>query len=443
MSILDLMGARKAALREWGEKNIKVVEIEKPVDSDPFINFLRSMIFVIIGRRGSGKSSFLAYLGQVAYEEQATVFDSFGAEDYENCFWVVKEKKAYPCIFIVPPYVDVDLPDAYKELIKVMPDTCALEDIMKAAHDEKRVIVFVNSAYHKDDRPRMFDLLAGYYKDIEGINERLGYNIFIMAREMRQISQGAGKVKLHENAEKTKSSLILLSTTCRHHRISLGLDGQFFNQSDAEIVDHYDRIAIKCGPSFKIPDKLQAYSSVSHGLKKVCDIIAESGWKPVEKLEPKEYYQLYDSGELYKKTFPLPKFHIKREGEFFQLMTGIKFAVNEERYKTQFSPETEAAPKINPSDTLIYNQYMRLKTTPREGKPWKAKEILEIIDPQGARWKSTGAFQMWLSNYRRSAGIKVDFNGAEVEESPEPEERSISDMILGPGLGLTPTPNTP
>jgi hypothetical protein len=399
MDLFDEIELEREEMAKWMAENCKVAKRKKKIEITPFLNFLKSMIFIVIGRRGAGKSSFLAKLAETAYEEGLIIFDTFAAEDFENCSWVVMAEKAYPCIFIMPRYVDIVIPKEYQKLIKIMYDDEPLEQMLRVAKDEKRVLVFVNSAYYEDDRPRMFEDLAGYYKQIEGINESLGFNIFIFAREMRQISQGAGKVKLHVNAEMTKAALILLSTTCRHHHISLGLDGQFFSQSDSEIVDNYDRVVIKRSLSFKIPDKLQAYSKESRTTKKIVDVIAENGWTPLEALKPEEYYQLYDTGELHKDTFSMPKFHLKKETEFFQLMTGIKFNINEEKFNQKFKEEEKI--EKSPHEERLYRIYEKLKKGVKpDGKPLTNQEIAEQMG-----FNSGQVLANWASGFRKRAGI--------------------------------------
>ena len=349
----------------WSEENVPKKNGREEARNEPFINTRRSLGYFISGKKGVGKSAYGAHLGEKYYKAGHLVFDCFSARDFENCYWVIKEKREYPCIFILPRYAKAEIPEKYKSLVKVMYDDMGLEKILKTAHNEKRIVVFVNSIY---EREHSLAVLAGFLNDAFKVNEKLNIDIFMIFRELSFLAPQ--NLKLYDNAKLTKRALMGFVVECRHHRFSFTMDMQFLTMLFKHIRGLYDRIVIKKTTPDLIPGELQWFLNQ---LKMNRSSGANyKAYPPVYKLFNNEYYGVYDSGLFFKDTFPLPAFHLKREKDSFRTITGITFSIDKKKLDEVLYGKKEIT--VNPLDVRTYKTSLKLKK-----KGMKSKERAELL----------------------------------------------------------------
>lgn len=361
---------------DWADNNIPKKRVEKE-KKEPFINTERSLGYFVSGKKGTGKSSFLSYLAELYFKMGYLIIDFYSESDYENCYWIIKEKRAYKCIFIIPRYVTIEIPDKYKDLVKVMYDDEGLEKIIQIAQEEKRIIVFVNSCYEEEN---MLQTLSNFFDELPRLNDKLNLDIFLIIRELSHLAPQS--LKIFENATKTKRSLLKLVAGCRHHRISFAMDMQVLTMLFKNIRNLYDRMVIKKTTPDMIPQELKWFlDQLALNRSKGASI---KEYPPVHKLFPREYYGIYDSGLFFKDSFPLPSFHLKREKDNFQLLTGITFTINKQKLE-----EKDKKIVITLEEKRLFSASEGMRK-----KGMKGKDISQIL-----KFPSHEAYRMWRSNY--------------------------------------------
>ena len=313
----------------WRKK--KRMNQQKKNKREAYFNTQRTMGYVIIGTRGSGKSALLSKIGEKYVREDHLVFDSFGASDYENCFWVVKGKRTYPCIFILPEYVNFEIPTNYQKRIEIRRDTEHLKRIFADAISEKKIVVFVNSAYEDN---HMLQVLSRFYNDLVPVNMKLDVDIMTLIRECSHLAPSS--INLYENSVLTKSALIKLLSICRHHRISYTMDMQLFKTLFRSVRSLSDRIIVKRSTPDMLPDELKWFTN---RIKEKHERFRGTRYYPqvlknyprVHKLFHNESYLIRNDALTFSKyRTKLPSFHHKREKENFFKLTGIKMTVDED-----------------------------------------------------------------------------------------------------------------
>ena len=298
---------------------------------EPYFNINRAMTYLIIGLRGAGKSALLATIAEKYYRTGHVIFDTFSATDYESCYWAIKGKLAYPCIFILPDYADFEIPPPYRDLITIRKDSEGLRGALECALSERRILVFVNSAYEDE---HMLSTLSTFYNELVPLNNELDVDIALIIREVRHLA--GTNLNLYENAKMTKVALTKLATIARHHRITTILDLQNITSLFKSVRDLSDRVIIKRSLPSMIPDefswvlkRIENQHNIPRGTPAYRAILKK--YPKIYSLYPNEGYFLRTDGRgLSKAKTQMPGFKSKQEKDNFFKITGIKMTVDED-----------------------------------------------------------------------------------------------------------------
>lgn len=378
---------------KWVNAFIPSKAPEEKKELEPFINFKKRLGYFIFGEKGSGKSSIGAWLAEQYYKEGYVIFDCYSEVDYENCFWVVKRKAAYPCIFIIPRYVQITIPDEYKQLVKVMYDDEGIDKLLSTAQKEKRILVFVNSAYDEDHSR---EVLAGFFNDLPRVNTRLNILTFILIRELAHLAPEG--LMLSATAKITKKALLRFVLGCRHFYFNFSMDIQSLKNAFSSLRKRGNRVIIK-----QLDDDEDLPKALKWFNKKLAAKQAQTNsykeFPNLEKLYPREYYGLYPTKDFFKGSFPLPKFHLKGIDDNFQLMTGITFDINKEKMDEVLNGKV--IERINPRDIRLFKSAEKMKVDKVLGR--------DIAKTLGFKNKnSLNAWKMSMKKKFNESNIDID-----------------------------------
>jgi hypothetical protein len=363
-----------AKLKQWdilAELDNKLPDYSP--DVEPFINKKRALGYFIWGETGSAKSTEMMDLAESYYDDQYIIFDSYGApDDFENCFWAVhpdekpnnmeprKQKRWYPCIYIVPSYAQFILPDKYKERVRIMYDTGGwpnpkkyyaefVRNVFDTAQKEHRVVVFVNSAYASEHVMIRWFKIWDEFKDIMKFQPEVAYRVFLMFREVGHLI-GSG-VKIHRGGTSSadmKAKMKEVASTCRHigGTLSYAMDTQRFRDVFGDVRENFHRYILKRGKNTAIdPDDKEIgwiVDTIFNAHNRAANYPMGSSNYMQAKANANRDYPLFSDLKVSEGYFvdptkqirriyrnlPMPRCLVKSEGDNFQKITGIRIELD-------------------------------------------------------------------------------------------------------------------
>ncbi|MBC7112558.1 MAG: hypothetical protein H5T34_00815 [Candidatus Methanomethyliales bacterium] len=278
----------------------------------------KPLVWLCLGVRGSGKSTFLEHVALQHLQHGNTILDLFGARSGEGLAWLrspeVKGKHILlltdeGCIIEVNSSLDLSIKPYTKLQLKDFED---FDLIINSSPLYRTLDSEFTACNH------VIDLLWN----------RLHWRrlIYVIIREAANLIYS--RVKVSENQLEAKSFLIYWLRESRHVGCSLGLDSQRFMALDTDVRSQVDFLVLKAQGLFGLPrDMWHVYRWI------------KPGW--LQYAKPHEFAIVSRQGDIGVGTFPFHEWH-KREGEDILQVAGIKVQFEERpeegadrgRYKT-------------------------------------------------------------------------------------------------------------
>jgi hypothetical protein len=201
------------------------------VKGSDHVGFNKPMVFLILGIRGSGKSSILETFGSFYLENGHKVLDLFGSRDGESLAWLrspfVKDRKV---LLIHGDNSDVKTSWDNKPVGKV-----TLSDL------ENYDIVISSSPLYSDPDTEFLGV-AGL---TDLVYSRLSWKqiVYTIVREASNLYYS--RLKVTRNQQLAKSQEIYLLRESRHMGLSMGLDTLKFTSIDLDVRSVCDYLLFK------------------------------------------------------------------------------------------------------------------------------------------------------------------------------------------------------
>jgi energy-coupling factor transporter ATP-binding protein EcfA2 len=274
------------------------IQVRWLIGEEADFDFGRPDVFLVLGKRGAGKSSFLETIATQYLEAGGKVFDLFGAKDGEGLGWLRS------------PYVKKGGKRAVLfrgDLVKVKCEHEVIPASKFTLEDLDKGDIFISSAplYESPDSEfdgvnRLLDVLWG--------RRRWTQPIFVLIREAANLVYS--RLKLRENQQQAKAELCYLMREARHAGLALGIDTLRFTAIDIDIRSLADWLVLKNLGLFNLPDDLSwVYKYINP--------------PSFRGLRPRHFVILSSGGGLGLGVFSMPPWH-KREHEDILWETGVQ-----------------------------------------------------------------------------------------------------------------------
>lgn len=272
------------------------------------VSFNRPNTWFCLGLRGTGKSSFLEYLGERYLASGHTVFDLFGSRDGENLAWLrsphVEGKRV---LLLRGQNVDVDCSFPVKQA-----EALTLSDV-----ENNDIIVSSSPLYLNIDQEfynaaKLTDLLykRTHWKKL----------VYVIVREAANFYYS--RLKVSENQVLAKSQMIYLIREGRHCGLALGLDSIRFYAIDVDVRSLADYLILKNLGVFGLPQDLRWLYSFFNPAS-------------FRQMPPQNFIIVSRNGSLGLGAFPYPQWH-KRERENILAQLDIKVEYGETPREAEF-----------------------------------------------------------------------------------------------------------
>jgi hypothetical protein len=267
------------------------------------ISWHKPLVWLTLGVRGSGKSSFLEHLAQEHLERGNCVLDLFACRAGENLAWLrspyAQNKKA---LLLSDENAVVETPGN----VSVKPFTALnLSDF-----EEFDIIINSSPLYQSLDSEYI-----GCNFIIDKLWHRLRWRrlIFTICREASSLMYS--RLKVVDNQQAAKAFLIYWLRESRHVGCSLGLDSVRLTSLDIDVRSLADFLIFKAQGSGGLPRDLWfVYRYV------------QPFW--IQNMKPQQFAVLSRRGHIGVGVFPYPSWH-KTEGEDILTKLGIKVTFEE------------------------------------------------------------------------------------------------------------------
>jgi len=267
------------------------------------ISWKRPYVWLTLGVRGAGKSSFLEHLAEQHLEEGNCVLDLFACRAGENLAWLrsgwAKEKRI---LLLSDENAIVEAPDS----VSVKPYT------QLSLSDFNEYDIIINSS-------PMYRSLDAEYMSCNCIIDRLWHRlhwnrlIFTVCREASSLMYS--RLKVVENQQQAKAFLIYWLRESRHVGCSLGLDSVRLTSLDIDVRSLADFTVFKSQGSGGLPRELWfIYRYIEPSF--------------LQGMKPNQFVILSRRGHIGVGVFPYPEWH-KEEGEDILSKLHIKVTFEE------------------------------------------------------------------------------------------------------------------
>lgn len=196
------------------------------------INFREEQVYLVLGRRGAGKSALLEAIGENHFVCGNNILDLFGASSGEGLAWlrspwVEEDNRA---LLIKGEDIDVMSSWNVKDWRSV-----TLHDL-----ENNRFVISATPLYRNKDEEY---LAAGRVLDL--LFERISFSrlIYVLVRESSSLFYSRLKIRKSQLEAKAEGSYVMREA--RHHGMSMGLDTQKLTAVDADLRMLCDFIFIK------------------------------------------------------------------------------------------------------------------------------------------------------------------------------------------------------
>ncbi len=209
----------------------------------PYISYNRPHTWFVLGRRGSGKSSFLEYQGQNYLDAGHHVFDLFGSRDGEGLAWLRNPEVSHNEILLI-----------HSDSVEITKAPCETRPMGKLELDDfdnYRVLISSSPLYlSPDDEFRQVNRVT------ELIYKRLSYRklVYVLVREAANLYYS--RLKVANNQTQAKAEMTYLVREARHMGMAMGLDTLKFTSIDIDIRAVIDYLIFKAQGILGVPRDL-------------------------------------------------------------------------------------------------------------------------------------------------------------------------------------------
>lgn len=389
------------------------------------------------GSKGSGKSTWLEFAGEIRLKQGDIVLDLWGAGNYENCFWCVPgkadpdrrndpraRKVGYPVLIIHPktmiikPVDDLPLctcgrkaPDhvfpwpckRFVPLIMTTTDDTTLAKIVQMVLEEKRkykrVIIF-NEAFYNDPRDAyraLAKLLREFPMLIKRGNIPDNVSTTMIFRELGDLVTGGVKAIAGPYQTEVRRQMQTLARKCRHWKTNLLFDAQRNDDIAAAVADQKDYLIIKKATDDLIPEKygwvikkiqeksLAAYADLDFGdMKK---------WPAINQLQQWQAYIVHPDNSIDLRTFPMPGFMHKREKDSWKKLANVVL-----EYDITASPILSVEMKAEQAQKAVAKKTEKITAL---------KQAIGYHDKENMTWQDCAIKVGWLNGDGKPDGTKL------------------------------------
>jgi hypothetical protein len=267
------------------------------------VSWSRPYVWLTLGVRGTGKSSFLEHLAEQHLENGNCVLDLFACRAGENLAWLrskwAREKRI---LLLTDENTIVEAPDGFA----IKPYTNL------SLNDFNEYDLIINSS-------PLYRSLDAEYVSCNFIIDRLWHRlhwrrlIFTICREASSLMYS--RLKVVENQQAAKAFLVYWLRESRHVGCSLGLDSVRLTSLDVDVRSLADYTVFKSQGSGGLPRELYfIYRYVQPTF--------------LQNMKPSQFVILSRRGHIGLGVFPYPSWH-KEEGEDILSKLNIKVAFEE------------------------------------------------------------------------------------------------------------------
>lgn len=303
--------------------------------------------FFVIGKKGAGKSSLLERLLEIYYLLGYVILDWNCAFDLESLHWCVKgeskrykdkvvEGRAYPILIIIPRTTQITIyprkitmKDGREvDAVKLVYDDTPLRDIIKMAHEERRVCIFTIHLYKPRQRGQFM-----FSKYIEQLPEVMrddlpgNINVAIGLRELADLSSNRMKTFRGDSEKESKRALNFFSRQMRHARCTGIFDMQNPDDVYGALVAQEDFILIKRLNRHHIPEKLQYLTKHIAARRSYAMghyMIDKLGLVSLDRISKNSYYCVWPDGHFSMEHNHEPRFRHHKARDDAQALAGVK-----------------------------------------------------------------------------------------------------------------------
>lgn len=326
------------------------------------INYKRPSTYLVMGGRGSGKSSLLETIG-CRYPK---VIDVFGSKDAECLSWCKPESPFKTVLFVIGRNIKIATAERFKT---VCIDQLKLSDI------ENHEVITTTYMF--------FNTTQEYFAALQKITnmlweQRTYWNEpwFILIREAANWIYS--RLQVVKDSDSAKADFIQMLREARHSGLAVGVDTIRWTNLDKEVRDISDFIFLKKVGAIGLPKDLRfIYRYIKpHSLMK---------------LKPSNFVLLTNEGNLCIGKFEYPcwhkeekenivgKLHIEVEHLCEQKDTGVNVGILEhakiiETYSRQWSMSKTAAIVSRSKDTVYTHLKLHNETVKEVGYCLECKE---------------------------------------------------------------------
>lgn len=373
---------------------------KKKARPKPIFIVRRFKKYIANGSTGSGKSTFLEFLAEIALKKGCIVWDLWAAGVYENCFWCIPGKKdperkydpyarrvGYPVLIIHPKNLRIEPREGtsplctcgrpepehdqhfklsclnmeirrirckrFVPLIMTITDDKPLSEIVKIVLSEnrkyKRVIVFNEGFY--DDLGDAYRKLAKILKDYPTLIKRKIIprdvpNCMIF-RELGDLATGGVKSVTGQTTQTAvRREIQNLMRKPRHWHVHIMGDAQRNEDIASAVAEQKDYWIIKRATEELIPErykpKINRIEMMAQKADNDLDFANMKRWVPVNKLQAWQCYILHPDDTIEFKTSRQPGFMHKGEFDDWEELAGVEIKYGKENEDLSVSnPATE------------------------------------------------------------------------------------------------------
>lgn len=353
--------------------------------------------YFIIGKKGAGKSALLERMLEVYYHEGYQVMDWNCAADLESLQWCVlgNEGTAYPILVILPITTQLIVKNPHRirledgrevDAVKTIADTVPLQDIIKEAQKEKRVIIFSIHYYDSEvnGQKRFAHFIKVFPKVVRDFMPR-SMKFAIGLRELTDLSSNRMLTFAGSGEKESKRSLNYFSRVARHFRTVLIMDMQDPESVYSQLVAQEDFILVKRLNKNHVPDKLRwlqediklrvDYAKHHYMLDRL-DVVS------MDRLTNNSFYCVWPDGEYTLEHFSMPGFRHHASDDDALELAGLSI---------KYLSKNELAESDEAKIAAIKQR--------REDEHQKEKAILEAIrlhEEESLTWDEVAVKVGWL-----------------------------------------------
>jgi len=289
------------------------------------IDFQKPSVWVVLGVKGSGKSSFLEHLAMKYLEEGYTVIDLFGSRDGEGLAWLRSPyAEKYRTLLLVGD--KVALKNSPSEYIPVT--------MFEKRHVENfDLIISATPLYRspEEEYEKINKVIDTLYSGVKWPKP-----IYIIIREAANLVYS--RMKICRNQKLAKAQMLYFLRESRHFRISVGLDTIRPLSIDVDIRSQADYLVFKKLGLYHLPPEISWIYRYVEFLE-------------LRDMKPDTFIIVSKTGSVGIGYFKYHTWH-KEEHENILEAIGLKVVKIEEKEKEKIEKEIPI-PQLGPLEKLI------------------------------------------------------------------------------------------